>query len=42
VREQPVLALIANNGADVGLHAAIAVVALYLGFALRSATPVPG
>jgi Domain of unknown function (DUF4383) len=43
--EQPLLGTIANNQADVGLHAVIAVVALYLGFALRPAkptTPVPG
>ena len=37
--EQPILGLVANNYADVGLHAAIAVVALYLGFAVRPATP---
>ncbi len=39
---EPVLGLIANNTADVALHAAIAVVALYLGFALTrtSARPI--
>jgi len=39
---EPVLGLIANNTADVALHALIAVVALYLGFALTrtSARPI--
>ncbi len=39
---EPVLGLIANNTADVVLHAVIAVVALYLGFALTrtSARPI--
>ena len=37
--EQPLLGFVANNYADVGLHAVIAVVALYLGFAVRPATP---
>jgi hypothetical protein len=36
---EPVLGLIANNYADVGLHAVIAVVALYLGFAMKPRTP---
>ena len=43
--DQPLLGIIANNRADVGLHAVIAVIALYLGFALRPSkprTPVPG
>lgn len=39
--EAPLLGLIANNGADVALHAVIAVIALYLGFGLRP-EPVPG
>jgi hypothetical protein len=39
---EPLLGLIANNTADVALHAVIAVVALYLGFALTrtSARPI--
>lgn len=39
--EQPLLGLVANNYADVGLHAVIALAALYLGFAVRPATPAP-
>jgi hypothetical protein len=40
--DQPLLGLIANNGADAGLHAVIAAVALYLGFAMKPAVAVPG
>ena len=39
--EQPLLGVIANNRADVGLHVLIAVIALYLGFALRPRKPTP-
>jgi len=39
--EQPILGVIANNRADVGLHVLIAVIALYLGFALRPRKPTP-
>jgi len=38
---EPLLGLVANNYADVGLHAVIAVVALYLGFAFKPRTPAP-
>jgi len=38
--EQPLLGLVANNNADTGLHLVIAVVALYLGFAMRPRTAV--
>jgi hypothetical protein len=36
---EPLLGLIANNYAGVGLHAVIAVVALYLGFAMKPRKP---
>ncbi len=35
---QPLLGLVANNAADVGLHAAIALVAIYVGFAMKRST----
>ena len=38
--EHPMLGLIANNYADVGLHAVIAAVALYLGFAMKPSPTV--
>ena len=37
--DRPIVGLLANNYADVGLHVAIAIVALYLGFAMKAATP---
>ena len=40
--EQPLLGLVANNNADTGLHLAIAVVMLYLGFAMRPAALTTG
>jgi hypothetical protein len=34
---QPLLGIIANNTADVGLHVLIAVVTLWLGFGVKAA-----
>jgi formate hydrogenlyase subunit 4 len=35
--DQPILGLVANNAADTWLHVLIAAVALYLGFAMKTA-----
>jgi uncharacterized protein DUF4383 len=37
--EAPLLGIVANNAADSVLHVVIAVVALYLGFGMKSAAP---
>jgi hypothetical protein len=37
--EEPVLGLIANNIADVGLHLVIGIIALFLGFKCQCKTP---
>jgi hypothetical protein len=39
--DQPILGLIANNAADTWLHVVIAVVALYLGFGVKTAEISP-
>jgi Domain of unknown function (DUF4383) len=38
---QPLLGLVANNAADTWLHVAIAIVALYLGFGMKSEPAAP-
>jgi hypothetical protein len=39
--DQPILGLVANNAADTWLHVVIAVVALYLGFGVKTAEVSP-
>jgi len=39
--DQPILGLVANNAADAWLHVVIAVVALYLGFGVKTAEVSP-
>jgi hypothetical protein len=39
--DQPILGLVANNGADTWLHVVIAVVSLYLGFGMKTAAVSP-
>ena len=38
---QPLLGIVANNAADTWLHVLIAIVALYLGFGMKSETAAP-
>ena len=37
--DQPLLGIVSNNAADSALHVVIAVVALYLGFAMKAEAP---
>lgn len=40
--DEPLVGIVANNGADTALHVVIAVIALYLGFGTRPAAAAEG